>query len=212
MTAFYRYPVDNPVITGTFGQPYTNDAGQVYLHRGVDFGSLALGAPIYAPCPMDRIPLYNPDGSFGDGLSAVIPDGRFILLAHNSAVLLPMGMHAETGAVVALAGATGTSRPPGAVHCHWQFSPYQNFPVDIALNLDPLLELDDAMMSPEERARLEAVELATYGGQAGVQTWLMRGQPLASWADDLNAAVKNRVNEHSGFGAHGNPYGSVFGP
>ena len=206
IVTFYRLPVDAP-ISGSFGQWYERAGG--YFHRGIDFAPLPVGSPVYSPAPLDIIPVNNPDQSYGRAVAGRLPNGLYTLLAHNEVVLVSPGMHVPTGEIIAFSGNTGTSTGP---HCHWQYSPYDWWPTTLEMNRDPLLEYAD-VESPEFVARVAALELATFGGQAGVQLWIARGQPLGAWADDLNRAVRHRIEEHSGVligQPHGQPYGSVF--
>lgn len=200
MTTFFRHPVDNPVITGRFGDWYEGVPGRPrYQHRGVDYGCTMV--PVYAPCPLDIIQTYNPDGSFGRAVTGRISfNGWYTLFGHLHQMLVFPGEHVETGQQIGISGNTGLTT---GYHLHWQYSPDSHFPTNIAQNLDPLMELNEDMMSPEERQRLERLEML-FGGSAVIQSMIMMGINLKLQIDQQNTAIFDRINQHRMDG-HGMP-------
>lgn len=197
MVEFYRHPVDAP-ISGTFGQWYGPPiAATPYQHRGVDY-SCPIGTPVYAPCPGLVVISPGPSSGFGDSVLLQMRNGYYSIMAHNSQVAVWPGMTVETGQLVAYSGATGKVTGP---HVHWQYCMSAVFPTDISQSLDPLLYLEENMMSPEERQRLETLE-NLFGGAINVQMMVAAGLNLKLQLDNLNLAIPARINEHNANG-HG---------
>lgn len=191
MIEFYRHPVDNPVITGRFGDWYTRPGKGTYQHRGVDYGCPP-GTPIFAPCPGTGAWYSNPSGDFGVAVCMVMRNGMYVLFGHMTQKMVAEGQPVETGQLVGYSGNTGDSQGP---HLHWQYSVSPYFPADITQNRDPLLELDESMMSPEERLRLESLE-ALFGGQMMVQQFRAMGIRWDIQVDQQNTAIFTRLNQH----------------
>lgn len=183
---FYRTPVDAP-ITGGFGANYGG-----YLHRGVDFGC-PIGTPVRAPAAGTVVQPFN-DGSFGVAVCLNHGDGWYTIYAHLSRADVQIGQRVPKGLQLGLSGNTGLSTGP---HLHWQLSNSPQFPSDIARSRDPLRYVtnpnEEEPMTPEERAKLDAVYAALSGGVANViEDWNANGNSLLLGY----AAEQQKLAEH----------------
>ncbi|MFN0145115.1 MAG: peptidoglycan DD-metalloendopeptidase family protein [Dehalococcoidia bacterium] len=127
-----RYPVDTPLnITHEFGAFFRGRQ-----HMGVDFGQPS-GTPIYAPCDFTVIPVFNPDGSFGNAVAGDWDDTKwFVLFAHMRDVpLVKVGDRVKAGQQIGFVGSTGDST---GAHLHWQVGSDKNWPRDLAVHIDPM--------------------------------------------------------------------------
>lgn len=112
------HPVDQPVVTGRFGQQ-PNLPGATVLHRGIDFAVL-VGDPVRAAA----------DGTVSTagwmdqyGNVVIISHGKVngaeltTWYAHNSTVEVEVGQSVRRGDLIALAGSTGVATGP---HLHFE--------------------------------------------------------------------------------------------
>ena len=160
-------PLEAYVITGGFGDKYTDANGVTYEHRGVDMGPRASRSPVRAPAAGVVVDFYNSfvqfNGqtvkSFGNGVCIDHQVGRFryTLLAHNSVAYPNVGDTVVAGQVVGLSGATGVAY---GEHVHWQRCASSWFPVDITQSVDPLafMATEEEIMEPYRLLLLRAAD------------------------------------------------------
>jgi hypothetical protein len=199
---FYRHPLDIVTITGGFGDWYTDQNGNPYQHRGIDYGA-GTGTTVYAPAP-GRVSPHTNDGGFGISVCLRHDDGTYTLYAHLSVALVALGAWVTTYDQIGLTGNTGTSTGP---HLHWQWCRTSSFPRDITQSMDPLPyiqpwgpadEPQEEPMTPQERAefdalraRLDAMEMeltAPMGLRNGVAQAYALNRVLTTWRPILQAA------------------------
>jgi len=162
-----------------------------YPHRGLDAG-LATGTPLVAPCDGVVVNFTN-DGSFGKGVCINPGNGWYVLLAHNSSVLVFPGQPVKAGQLVALSGNTGMSTGP---HCHLQISNSPTFPTNIGSSVDPRSMLEDNMPDPRVDAILETLRAT------GLTEWQSSGnEPIGRTLGKIHdqlAALNQKLDSAGG--------------
>lgn len=160
-------PLEAYTETGGFGDTYSDGAGNVYQHRGVDQAPKVSRSPVRAPAAGVVVDFYNSwvefNGqqvrSFGNAVCIDHQVGkyRFTLLAHNSVAYPNVGDTVEAGQVVGLSGATGVAY---GEHVHWQRCSSSWFPVDITLSVDPraYMATEEEIMEPYRLLLMRAAD------------------------------------------------------
>jgi hypothetical protein len=183
-------------------QPFGGD------HLGVDAGP-RYGVPedeelIYAPYPC-KVKLHVPGDGYGNGTfgNHVVLDGGDdfpTTLAHLKRFLVADGYEAKTGDPLGVMGYTGLTRPagPGGRHTHAQRDAAGNLTRDIAICRDPLLYLEDDLLTANMKAMLT---LATGNfdkakdvynvlvQKAVIDEMALTGGHLDPASDDLNSVL-----------------------
>ena len=130
-----KYPVDNVIITQTFGNtPFASKNPQVYNgsgHNGIDFG-VKIGTPIYAAAAGTVLGTGNTDTgcvgvSYGKWILIRHANGLTTLYAHLSVPQVNAGDTVLTKQQIALSGNTGYSTGP-----HLHFTVYASDSVHIS--------------------------------------------------------------------------------
>lgn len=139
-TGEYGLPVDNPIVTSSFGYRPATSVTPAQFHKGIDFGN-PYGTPIKAS--MDgEVVMAQHDGMplQGYGICTVIKhdNGQWTLYAHQSEQHVKVGDKVKKGQVIGKLGNTGQSTGP---HLHFEIRTTQNGGEGNVVDPAPLLGL-----------------------------------------------------------------------
>lgn len=113
-----KYPLEESVLTSSFGMRISPISGKWKFHNGIDLAA-PLGTPVYA-CKngtISKIVLMDP--TYGNYIVINHSNGMTSLYAHLSEILVTKGQDVRVGHTIGKVGTTGASTGP---HLHFEIS------------------------------------------------------------------------------------------
>lgn len=167
---FSRYPLDQVIITGGFGQT----EGYGYPHKGIDlacnFAQVKNPVRQGLECVVHAIHLVDQfnrptdgwgDGSFGNTLVLDVKGTPwYVLFAHLEIVHVKVGQKVNPSQVLAISGNSG-SKTTGP-HLHWQVGDNDGFPPNLTNNVDPAGLIEAETPDPLSLSLAEQLMLAMF--------------------------------------------------
>lgn len=112
---FYRFPLQNAVVTSPFGMRKSPFTGKPSYHAGIDLAAPA-GTPVYA-CAAGSVKEVAYNRIYGNYIIIRHDDGRESLYGHLSTVKARLYEKVKSGTIIGNVGSTGLSTGP---HLHFE--------------------------------------------------------------------------------------------
>lgn len=112
---FYRFPLNDGVLTSGFGERSSPFTGLKSYHPGIDLAA-PTGTPVMA-CAAGKIKSIYYNNVYGNHIIISHADGRESLYGHLSKVYVSLNETVKSGTIIGAVGSTGMSTGP---HLHFE--------------------------------------------------------------------------------------------